>query len=332
MSALLYGLDTGVEMNIDLSSTTVDASFIDISEVVVGSNIVIGMDNTMFTSLLDISTGGGTGTVTISENYLKTVIANVIDGTGTDTYYKVLSGTITGLPTIGTAGDASTNQIYNFGHLTSYITDYFRNGTENAIIANVAAKTVGLSSAADFGPTDASDELITALTNAGVFTVFTSSMSSGCGFLGRDVSAIDYVSDASFFGFTDASTPEKQRLFNSLADAGYLLDDAMGISGVTGVSFENNFALGMSVTLKGGITATLEYAADISFVDTDTGNIVDASGNLSGELSGISVSETRTVADSTNITNHIYPITLVSNTSDPYSDQIRFNLLFVKVA
>jgi hypothetical protein len=332
MSATIYGIDTGTTLSVDLSSATVDGSFTDISELVLGGNVLIALTNAQFTNLLDISVNGipETGKVSLDETALKTIITRAIDGTHAGTTYENYN---TGVDTIagGTvsieAFPGSGSVAYNFSEMIESINDRLSTGTADNILLEVAAQVVGLSGAEYFGPNDAVDNLVLALVNSGVVPNVSDLLDDNLQLLGKDVSAADYINDSNAISFTDSSTTNKERLFNSLLDAGYVADDGLGSFDI---SFDNEFALAIPMTLKGGAKITLQYANDISFVDASTGLVVDTAdaSALQGELRNKTITAATTIAESF-ITDAISGVQTLANTGDPDTDSIRFNLLLI---
>lgn len=334
MSATLYGIDTGATMTLDLSNYSQDISLTDITETVVGGNILIGLTNSQFSDLLDISTNGGTGTAEFNEINLRSLLANCIDATGSGTLYETVASSDITSGSIGTFPDSGNTSFYNFSDMIQFISTNHLSveaGLIDDLKYEFAAKAAGVS-LNDFRETyDASTNLLNAMTNAGVLSAFDNIQVSQIKFLGNGLNAVSLSGDDDYFSFNAATAQEKQDLFNSLVDAGYI-DTGDGIGTGVDVSFDNEFALGLPLTLKGGVDINIQMGADISFVDASSGDVVDTADatNLVGTLANTTVSHTSRITDSI-ITSSIPSCTIVTDNGDVTTDAIKFNLMFVKV-
>ena len=330
MSATLYGIDTGATMTVDLSNATVDTSLTDISELVLGGNIVIGLTNAQFTSILDISTNGGTGTVELKETEFKTLLASCIDSTNAGSTYELYgSGASLGGATVGGTFPIDNTYFYNFSDVIRGFSDGIASDAAGRTAEEIAWRVAGLANLSALSSYDAAQNLVDALTNAGIVPDIAGAIGAESFLLGTDVSAADVIEDADHFTFTGASTEEKQRLFNSLVDAGYI-DAGDGLGTGEDVSFDDGFALAIPLTLRGGVKINVGFASDISFVDASTNEIVDTAdaAELRGELDGITFSFTNTVTSDT-VTDNITGAEVLNNSGDPANEAIRFNLLLV---
>jgi len=330
MSATLYGIDTGATMIVDLSNATVDTSMTDISELIVGGNVVIGLTNAQFTNILDISTNGGTGTVALKETEFKTLLASCIDLTNAGTTYEVyISGASLGGSSVGDNFPIDNTYFYNFSDVITGFSGTLAADAGARTAEEIAWRIAGLANKDALTSYDSATNLIDALNNAGVVPDVAAAIGQESFLLGTDVSAADFVSDSNRFNFTAATSAEQQRLFNSLVDAGYI-DAGDGLGTGEDVSFDDGFALAVPLTLRGGVKVNVGFASDISFVDASTNAVVDSADadNLRGELDGISFSFTNTVT-STTMTDNITGVEVLNNSGDPASEAIRFNLLLV---
>jgi hypothetical protein len=330
MSATLYGIDTGATMTVDLSNTTVDASLTDISELIVGGNVVIGLTKAQFTSILDISTNAGTGTAELKETEFKTLLASCIDLTDAGSTYELYtSGASLGGSTVETTFPTDNTVFYNFSDVISGFSSGISTDADVRTKEEVAWRVAGLSSRTELQSYDSAVNLIDALTNAGIVPDIAAVINAESFLLGTDISASDFIEDTNRFNFTAATAAEKERLFNSLADAGYI-DAGDGLGTGVDVSFDDGFALAVPLTLKGGVQVNVSFASDISFVDASTNEVVDTADaeNLRGELDGIAFSFAESVTSDA-VTGSITGAEVLNNSGNPANDAIRFNLLLV---
>ena len=332
MSARLYGIDTGATMTVDLSNLVVSENLVDISELIIGGNIVIGLTNPQFTTILDIDTDGDEiGTVEFKEAGLKSLLASCIDRTNAGTTYELYSsGANVGGSVVGSNFPADGNgKLYNFLDFIKGVNNYITGDIGSRTVDEIAWRVAGLSEIEDLESYSSSSNLKEALSNSGIVPDVTAAIGEGSFLLGRDISASDYTGDSDRFNFTGATSEEKQRLFKSIIDAGYI-DIGNGIGTGNDVSFDDGFALAIPLTLKGGVQVNISFANDTSFVDASTGDVVASSEaeNLKGELNGLSFSFANTIVSNT-ITNSITDVEVLDRSGNVVNEAIRFNLLLV---
>ena len=347
-ATLLYGLDSNVSAEVDLSSKSIDVSLVDITEGVLGSNILIGLTEAQFDSLLEISAGtaDSSGIIGFDDDQFKNILADVIDNEASSSNFSVITASVNG---------TDISNIVNVDHLTGYDSKFinlshviaemrrsFKAGAQQALKDRVAAESAGVSLSA-FRASGISANLLSALGNAGLFADLDSEFTD-TSFLGEaGLTANQQKDNADFISTTDSSTGQKMALFNSLADANLLTDDDLGFPG--SVSLPTDFAIGFMMTLKGGMFANIGFSSDISFVD-ETGTVISTAeastlrGNLRAKnfstgktvadfggmiSSNPSVSSNNVTADSTEDTDGLQFI------ADPSGTTITFPVLLVKV-
>lgn len=307
MAATLFGLNSGVATTIDMSSKTIDVSLVDITEGVLGSNVLIGLTNLQFGELLEISAGAvdGSGLVSFNETALRDILADVIDNEVTGTYTKLGGSSVNGTDVSnvvkydsvegGSGFSDYASTFVSLNDMISTIRSEFKSNSKQILKDKVAAKASGLSLTA-FKASGISANLVAALGTAGVFADLDSAYTD-TSFLGEaGLTANSLKDNDDFISVSDAAVGDKMALFNSLADSNYLAED--DLENTVGLSFDTDFAIGMMLTLKGGIFSKIKFSDDISFVNEE-GEVIPSStaDNLVGQLVGESFSTGITVED-----------------------------------
>lgn len=346
--ATLYGLDSNVAIEIDMSSKAIDVSLVEVAEGVLGSNVLIGLNQTQFTALLEISSGDAdsSGQVTLNDSTLRDILADVIDNNTSSSNFSVISGSVNGTDVSSYVNlDNSGGYASEFVNLSDVIAEMrarFKGRAQQDLKDKIAAKAAQVS-LSSFRASGISANLLSALGNAGLFTDLDTAFTD-TSFLGEaGLTANQQKDNDDFIATTDATTGQKMALFNALADANILTDDDLGFG--TDVSLADDFAIGCMLKLKGGLFANIGFSSDVSFVD-ETGTVIATAeaNTLRGNLRAMNFSTGMTVADFSPMVTSNPTVATANDTKNstadtdgaqfvpnPTTTELEFPVLFVKV-
>jgi hypothetical protein len=351
----LYGLESGVTISTTLADNITDVSVVDASEFVVASNIVIGVPTEMFNKLIDISfspadpAGDTSGYVHFNEEVFKELIVYNInqtnnplrgnDGTADASYFALSAedfdggaNSLTGSYVVdislgdfdlGRAQADRVGSVYNFHSVIHSIQQHLGASLLDSAKEEYIGNALGVPDTNDIS--NRIPELINTFDNLGLFSALDAAYATGGGISGLDISA-----ETTDIVFTQSSDTSGTRLFQALADAGYLTTDFSGSTMIGySVSFEEGFALAFEVNIAGRADISLHSAPDdLSFIDVATGE----------DIAGVSAEYLRGAIQPTtvHVSNSIQDADITDFILNPVSDtlagvpSIRFKVLLVK--
>lgn len=332
MASYLYGLDSGISIDISLGAYTASGDLSDIAEQVRPSNLIIGLTEDQFNLLFDVSSVSGTLVLDVSAlRYLFTdILNNQNEGTSSGNTWRYLDNALTfsgitfddicNTHLSGHTTDVS-DKTFNLSDYIEYCRFYLEPGSDiDNIRKKFVATSLGLADFSDPSFGELSDTLVNVYSNLGFFDSLAEKLGDISDILGGgDNPALsgNVVIDTTNF--------DGESLFAAIADAGFITSD--GISD-TDLSLEDGFAIAVQLVLAGSTNVTVRYPLDISFSDPSSGAVTGYLSDLSGVLAGeeVDATVTKKLSDS-DVTKYLAPSTLFGTDSGAGSQTINVLLL-----
>jgi hypothetical protein len=331
MASYLYGIDSGLVVDISMGVVTASGDLSDIAETVRPSNLIIGMTEAQFNLLFDVSSVSGT--LVLDASALQNVFVDILNFENQGTTWTYLDNAIHFAETTfddicshGLSGSVVDTSLYVY-NLVDYIQQcrYYLNPDadldeiKKQFIVNSLNTTT---SDPSFG--DLSDVLLTTYTNLGFFESLAGALGGAEDVLGKDEAGNGSNPAVSGDVIIDTTGFNGSGLFAAIADAGFITAD--GISD-TDLSLEDGFAISVQLKLSGTTNITVNYPSDISFVDPSSGAVTGILSDLSGVLIDGEVVSTALKLSDPEITKFLATGTLL-NTDDGAASQTINVLLF----
>jgi hypothetical protein len=336
MASYLYGLDSGISIDISLGAYTASGDLSDIVEQVRPSNLIIGLTEDQFNLLFDVSAIEGTLVLDASalQNLFTNILNNQNEGTSIGNTWRYLDNELTfsGI-TFDDIFNGDLIEIqasdlnlytYNLADYIEYCRLYLEPGSDlDDIRKRFVATSLGIQDFSDASFGELSDTLVTTYSNLGFFDSLAQRLGDISDILGGgDNPALsgDVVIDTTNF--------DGSKLFAAIADAGFITNDGISDTPLD-LSLEDGFAIAVQLVLAGSTNVTVRYPLDISFSDPSSGAVTGYLSDLSGVLAGedLDASVTKKLSDP-EVTNYLATGTLFG--TNPGAGSQTINVLLLK--
>lgn len=291
MASYLYGIDSGLVVDISMGVLTASGDLSDITETIRPSNLIIGLSGDQFDLLFDVSSVSGA--LVLDASALQNLFVDILNYENYGVTWTYLSGTLTfGGTTMGDICNTdldeittdTSSHIYNLVDYIQYCRYYLNPaGDLDVIKKQFILNSLGMSGEnSDPSFLELSGTLLDAYTNLGFFQgLLTADVSD---VMGKDEDGTGDHPAVSGDIVIDTTNFDGTGLFAAIADAGFITFD--GISD-TDLSLEDGFAISVQLKLSGTTNITVRYPADVSFFDPSAGPTGSYIGDISSDLSGI---------------------------------------------
>ena len=330
MASYLYGLDSGISIDISLGAYTASGDLSDIAEQVRPSNLIIGLTEDQFNLLFDVSAIEGTLVLDVSA--LRYLFTDILNNQNEGNTWRYLDNALTfsgitfddicNAHLSGITSDAS-DKTFNLSDYIEYCRFYLEPGSDlDNIRKRFVATSLGIEDFSDPSFGELSGTLVTTYSNLGFFDSLAQRLGDISDILGGgDNPALsgDVVIDTTNF--------DGAGLFAAIADAGFITTDGISDTPLD-LSLEDGFAIAVQLVLAGSTNVTVRYPLDISFSDPSSGAVTGYLSDLSGVLAGeeLDVTVTKKLSDS-DVTKYLAPSTLFGTDSGAGSQTINVLLL-----
>lgn len=293
MASYLYGIDSGLVVDISMGVLTASGDLSDITETIRPSNIIIGLSGDQFDLLFDVSSVSGA--LVLDASALQNLFVNILNYENIGATWTYLSGHLTiGGTTMEDICNAdlheittdTSSHIYNLVDYIQYCRYYLNPSQDlDSVKKQFILNSLGMAGE-DSDPSflELSGTLVTAYNNLGFFEGLAGKLGDVSDVLGKDEDGTGDRPAVSGDIVIDTTNFDGEGLFAAIADAGFITFD--GISD-TDLSLEDGFAISVQLKLSGITNITVRYPTDASFFDPSAGPTGSYIGDISSDLSGI---------------------------------------------